>query len=460
MLAGPVRNRQEKGAKDMARLFGTDGVRGIANEALTPEIAFRLGEAAGYFFGEEGSSKIVIGKDTRTSGDMLEAAMVAGITSAGADVLLCGIVPTPAVAYFTRMCGASGGIVISASHNPPEYNGIKFFGPDGFKLSDGMEKRIEDFVAEGGNGKRPLGDGIGRVRHVDDATSRYVSHVMDTIDVDLEGLTVAVDCGHGAASITTPRALKELGAKVIAVNCDFDGAQINVGCGSTDLTMLRELILTHKVDIGIAHDGDADRVIAMDERGNVVDGDTLLAVCATHLHSKGALPEATVVATVMSNLGFQVAMQNQGVRVLQAKVGDRYVLEEMRASGANLGGEQSGHIIFLEHNSTGDGLVAALQLASVMKERTLPLSELTKVMERYPQVLTNVRVRDTGSLAGNEAINEAVCSVESVLDGNGRVLVRASGTEPLVRIMVEAQDEDLAGRSAASIARVVERELG
>ncbi len=443
----------------MARLFGTDGVRGIANQALTPEIAFRLGEAAGYFFREDDRSKIVIGKDTRTSGDMLEAAIVAGITSAGADALLCGIVPTPAVAYFTRACKASGGIVISASHNPPEYNGIKFFGPDGFKLPDEMEKRIEDFVADGGPEKRPLGDGVGRVRHLEDATTRYVSHVADTIEVDLDGLTVAVDCGHGAASITTPRALKELGAKVIAVNCDFDGAKINVGCGSTDLTMLRELILTHKVDIGIAHDGDADRIIAMDELGNLVDGDTLLAVCATHLHSKRTLPEATVVATVMSNLGFQVAMEKQGIRVLQAKVGDRYVLEEMRASGATLGGEQSGHIIFLEHNTTGDGLVAALQLASVMKERALPLSKLAQVMERYPQVLTNVRVRDTGALSGNEAINEAVRSVEAVLSGSGRVLVRASGTEPLVRIMVEAQDEELARRSAASIEKVVEREL-
>ncbi|MDP2401935.1 MAG: phosphoglucosamine mutase, partial [Actinomycetota bacterium] len=378
----------------MTRLFGTDGVRGVANVELTPELAFRLGEAAGHFLGDKGMGHIVVGKDTRRSGDMLEAALVAGICSGGADALVCGVVPTPAVALLTRELAADGGVVISASHNPPDYNGIKFFSREGFKLPDDLEDEIEEFTRRERDWQRPTGASIGRVRVIEGAAARYVAHAVDSIDVDLEGLTVAVDCGHGAASVATVDALKELGAKVVALNCDFDGMDINVGCGSTDLSALSALVASHDVDLGIAHDGDADRVLAVDETGREVDGDIIMAICAAHLHESGRLRGGTVVGTVMSNMGFEVAMRERGINVIKTKVGDRYVLEQMQSSGAILGGEQSGHIIFMEHNTTGDGLVTALQLAAVMKRTDLPLSELRQVMRRYPQVLRNVTVRD------------------------------------------------------------------
>ncbi len=444
----------------MTRLFGTDGVRGIANVELTPEIVFRLGEAAGHFLGDKGRGRIVVGKDTRRSGDMLESAFVAGICSGGADALVCGVIPTPAVAYLTRRLEADGGVVISASHNPPLYNGIKFFSRDGFKLPDDLEDEIEEFTHGAREWERPTGAAIGRVRRVKGAAGRYIAHAIDSIDVDLEGLTIAVDCGHGAAAVTTVDALKELGAKVIALNCDYDGMDINAGCGSTDLTALSELVATHDVDLGIAHDGDADRVLAVDETGREVDGDVIMAICATHLHARGALRGATVVGTVMSNMGFEVAMRDHGINVIKTKVGDRYVLEQMQASGAVLGGEQSGHIIFMEHNTTGDGLVTALQLASVMKERDMPLSELRRIMRRYPQVLRNVTVRDKALLATSAAVADAIHATERELGDTGRVLVRASGTEPLVRVMAEAAEESVAIAVVERLIEVVKRELG
>jgi phosphoglucosamine mutase len=444
----------------MTRLFGTDGVRGIANVDLTPELAFRLGEAAGHFLGDKGRGRIVVGRDTRRSGDMLEAAMVAGICSGGADALVAGVVPTPAVAYLTRELGADGGVVISASHNPAPYNGIKFFSRDGFKLPDELEDEIEEFTVSERDWERPTGAGVGRMIPVNDAVQRYVAHAIDAIDGDLTGMTIAVDCGHGAASVATPRTLKELGATVISLNCEWNGMDINDGCGSTDMGPLAELVRSHDVDFGIAHDGDADRVLAVDDLGNEVDGDMIMAICAVHLKEQGMLPADTVVSTVMCNLGFEVAMREHGINVIKTKVGDRYVLEQMRASGAVLGGEQSGHVIFMEHNTTGDGLITALQVAAAVKRSGRPLSELRGVMTRYPQVLVNVPVKDKGRLGASSAVAAAVHRAEEELGESGRVLVRASGTEPLVRVMAEAADGDAAAAVVERLVEVVKAELG
>lgn len=443
----------------MTRLFGTDGVRGIANAELTPELAFRLGEAAGHFLGDHGRGRIVVGRDTRRSGEMLEAALVAGLMAGGADALVMGIVPTPAVALLVREMEADGGVVISASHNAPEYNGIKLFSRDGFKLPDELEDEIESFCTTERDWDRPTGAGVGRMVRIDDALERYIAHCVDAIDVDLTGLTVAVDCGHGASAIATPEAFRQLGAKVIAINTDFDGMDINVGCGSTNLEPITKIVRDHEVDLGIAHDGDADRVLAVDEVGAEVDGDAIMAVCAARMHDLGKLPLDTVVSTVMCNLGFEVAMRERGITVIKTKVGDRYVLEQLQTSGAVLGGEQSGHIIFLEHNTTGDGLVTALHLAAVMQETGLPLSELRRVMRRYPQVLVNVPVADKARLATSAAISEAIQAAETELGDSGRVLVRPSGTEPLVRVMAEASDEVSASRIVEQLVAVVKAEL-
>ena len=438
----------------MSRLFGTDGVRGVANAELTPELAFKLGEAAGHFLGDKGRGRIVVGRDTRKSGELLESALVAGLLAGGADALVCGIVPTPAVALLVRERGADGGVVISASHNPPEYNGIKLFSRDGFKLPDELEDEIEAFCSDERNGwVRPTGEGVGRIELLGDALERYVVHCTGTIDVDLTGLRIAVDCGHGASGIATPEALRRLGAKVVVVNAESNGLDINVDCGSTNLGLIAGMVTDHEVDLGIAHDGDADRVLAVDETGAEVDGDAIMAICAAHRFERGALAHDMVVSTVMCNLGFEIAMRERGINVVKTKVGDRYVLEQMLTSGATLGGEQSGHIIFLEHNTTGDGLVTALQLAAVMRESGLPLSELRRVMRRYPQVLVNVPVADKARLATSSAITEAIHAAEAELGESGRVLVRPSGTEPLVRVMAEAAD----GKTAASIVgRLVE----
>ncbi|MFU8891238.1 MAG: phosphoglucosamine mutase [Anaerosomatales bacterium] len=443
----------------MTRLFGTDGVRGIANADLTPELAFRLGEAAGHFLGDKGRGRIVVGRDTRRSGEMLEAAMVAGLCSGGADALVAGIVPTPAVAYLTREFGADGGVVISASHNPAPYNGIKLFNRDGFKLPDELEDEIEEFIVSEREWERPTGAGVGRSIKVDDAVARYVAHAVDAVDRDLTGMTIAVDCGHGAASVATPRALKELGATVVSLNCEWNGMDINDGCGSTDLGPLTEMVKSHQVDFGIAHDGDADRVLAVDGNGEEVDGDLIMAICAVQMKEQGLLAGDTVVSTVMCNLGFEVAMREHGINVIKTRVGDRYVLEQMRSSGASLGGEQSGHVIFLEHNTTGDGLVTALQLASAIRRSGSPLTQLRTVMKRYPQVLVNVEVKDKGLLGASAAVAAAVREAEEALGDTGRVLVRASGTEPLVRVMAEASDGDVAAAIVERLVEVVRTEL-
>lgn len=455
----------------MARLFGTDGVRGVANVDLTCELAYRLGQASVAFMGKT----IVLGKDTRKSGDMLEAAVVAGITSAGGDALLAGVIPTPAVALLTRELYADGGIVISASHNPPEYNGIKFFDAQGFKLPDAVEDEIEQFIAEGGlegavervlkqgeEASMPAGALVGVAVEVEDACEMYIDHVVNSIQaqgIDFSGLHVALDTGHGASSLTSAEALRRLGAEVTVINDDFDGNDINVECGSTHLGPLSELMAESGADVGIAHDGDADRVMMLAVDGTEIDGDMMEAVLAVDLKNRGCLPGNVAVSTVMTNLGFVHAMREAGIEVLQTKVGDRYVLEAMREGGYVLGGEQSGHMILLEHNSTGDGLMTACQFLAAVRRSEKPVEEAIKVMTRFPQTLINVRVKDKHALDGNEAIWDAVRTAEEAMGDSGRVLVRTSGTEPLVRVMVEAETQDVADAHARTIADVVEAQL-
>lgn len=438
------------------RLFGTDGVRGVANVDLTPELAFRLGMGAVSILGP----RIVVGRDTRRSGTMLESALQAGIMAAGGTPLCAGVIPTPAVALLTCVHKADGGVVISASHNPPEYNGIKFFGPDGMKASDEAEDALADFAqgAYAGQVFEP-GLGVGKLEKLKDAREAYINHAIDGIDVRLDGLKVAVDCAHGASCHTTPEALERLGAEVFAFNADFDGMDINVGCGSTHLEPLRAKVAEVGADLGVAHDGDADRVLFVDASGNEVDGDRVLAICATDMKARGKLACDEVVSTVMCNLGFVRAMGEAGIEVAQTAVGDRYVLQRMLTDGAVLGGEQSGHIIFLEHNTTGDGLVTALQLMAVMKRSGKSLAELAGVMRRFPQALVNVRTARKDEHASNPAVRAAVEGEVAALGDAGRVLVRASGTEPLVRVMVEAATEELAFGCAERIAAVVREQL-
>ena len=438
----------------MARLFGTDGVRGVANTQLTCDLAFKLGQAAVAFQG----TTILIGKDTRLSGDMLESSVAAGIMSMGGTALLAGIIPTPAIALLVRELHCDGGIVISASHNPPEYNGIKLFDGQGFKLPDAVEDEIEAFVARGGAAadELPAGDAV------EDACELYVAHAVSTVadeGIDFAGLKVALDVGHGASCMTSPEALRRLGAEVAVINEEFDGTDINVRCGSTHLEPLRELVAATGADVGIAHDGDADRVMLVDAEGNEIDGDVVEAVCALDLKERGLLAGNTAVSTVMCNLGLAHAMRDAGIELVQTKVGDRYVLEAMRAGGFVLGGEQSGHMIFLEYNSTGDGLVTALQFLAACRRRGKSIAEAAAVMTRFPQTLVNVHVNDKHAVDGNAAVQAAVSAAEAELGDSGRVLLRPSGTEPVVRVMVEAASAEEADRHARAIADVVEREV-
>lgn len=463
----------------MARLFGTDGVRGIANVELTNEIAYRLGQAAVVFLGKT----IIVGKDTRLSGDMLEASMVAGITSAGGTALLAGVIPTPAIALLVRKLSAAGGAVISASHNPPEYNGIKLFDSLGYKLPDALEDRIEAFINDGGLEGRaqvsaqnaeaasskdaddefanmPSGSDLGFAVQLKDALDIYIDHAVDSIlsqDMDFAGMRIALDTGHGASSLTSPAALRKLGAIVDVINDDFDGFDINVGCGSTHLEPLMDLVKRTGADLGIAHDGDADRVMMVSPSGREIDGDIVEAVCAIDMKGRGVLANDTVVSTVMCNLGFTHAMRDAGIEVVQTKVGDRYVLEEMRANGYSIGGEQSGHMILLEHNSTGDGLMTAVQFIAAVKRSGKDVDEAIDVMKKYPQVLINVRVSDKQAVSESSEVLAAVRSAEGELGENGRVLLRPSGTEPVIRVMVEASTQEDAERHAKAIAAVVEK---
>ena len=444
----------------MARLFGTDGVRGVANKELTCDMAFKLGQAAVAFKGRT----ILVGKDTRLSGDMLESAVAAGILSMGGTALLAGIIPTPAIALLTRELHCDGGIVISASHNPPEYNGIKIFDGQGFKLPDAVEDEIEAFMARGGasTDELPSGDEVGVAVPVEDAAEMYIQHAVSTATddgINFDGMKIALDVGHGASCMTSPEALRRLGADVTVINEDFCGTDINVKCGSTHLEPLRDLIAQTGAEVGIAHDGDADRVMLMDADGNEIDGDMVEAVCAIDLKQRGKLAGDTAVSTVMANLGLTHALRDAGINLIQTKVGDRYVLEAMREGGYVIGGEQSGHTIFLEHNSTGDGLVTAIQFLCACKRAGKTAGEAAKTMTRFPQTLINVRVNDKHAVEGNAAVAEAVASAEEALGEDGRVLLRPSGTEPVVRVMVEAADQAQAEAHAKAIAEVVEREI-
>ncbi len=444
----------------MAKLFGTDGARGVANTALTCEVAYHLGQAAVHFMGKT----IVVGKDTRLSGDMLEAALEAGIMSAGGTALGLGIIPTPAVALLTRELHADGGAVISASHNPPEYNGIKFFDAQGFKLPVALEEEIESFVAAGGlhGDQKPAGDEVGTVIPVEEGVELYIDHAVRCITdqgIDFSKWKIALDTGHGASSLTTAKALRRLGAEVVAINEDFDGTDINVECGSTHLGPLKQLVAETGAQLGIAHDGDADRVLFVAADGSEIDGDMVEAVCALDMKQRGELVGDTVVSTIMCNLGLVHAMRDHGIEVLQTPVGDRHVLEAMREGGFMIGGEQSGHTIFLKHNSTGDGLVTACQFLAACERKGCCASEAAQVMTRFPQELINVRVKDKDAWGSNPEITHAIEAATAELGDSGRVLVRTSGTEPLVRVMVEAADDADALRHCKNIAEVVEREL-
>ncbi len=441
------------------RLFGTDGVRGIANVDLTPERAFRLGRAAASVLGEQRRGRFLIGRDTRASGVMLEAALTAAICSVGSNVLRGGILPTPAVAYLAQLHAATAGIVISASHNPVEDNGIKFFARDGFKLPDAVEDQIEASL-DRNDLPRPGGLLVGGAEDLLDAGDVYVDYLCGMGAAPLAGLRVLVDCAWGAAWAVAPALWRRLGATVIPLHAQPDGGRINVGCGSTHPEVLQRTALDHGVDVGFAHDGDADRVIAVDETGRIIDGDAIMGVCGLHLHRLGRLAGNRVVATVMSNLGLEVALHRAGVTLDRTAVGDRYVLERMREIGATLGGEQSGHVIFLEHATTGDGLLTAVQIVNVMMETNKRLSELAAPIERYPQVLRNVAVANRDRFSGQAKIQEAIADVERTLGGRGRVLVRPSGTEPLVRVMVEAEDLDEAQALAGQLAGVIAQTLG
>lgn len=449
----------------MGRLFGTDGVRGIANLELTAELAYKLGQAGAYVLTAETkhTPKILVGMDTRISGDMLEAALVAGICSVGAQVVTLGVVPTPAVAYLTRLYGADAGVVISASHNPFEFNGIKFFNSKGYKLSDEIEERIESIILDNSEAIiLPTGKEIGKRTVVETSTDDYVNFIKSTIDGDLKGLKVAIDCANGAAYQVAPLALFELGAQVSVINNEPDGININSGCGSTHMEKLQKFVVENGADIGLAFDGDADRVLAVDEKGRIIDGDQIMAIIGLELKKKSLLTDNTVVVTVMTNLGFEIMAKREGLSIVKTKVGDRYVLESMLEKGCQLGGEQSGHIIFLQHNTTGDGLLTGVQLLRVLKNSGRKISELASVMQVLPQVLKNAKVSNENKYKYLE--DEIICKLcndlECEFSGEGRVLIRPSGTEPLVRVMIEGKDQNYITKRALELATIIEERLG
>lgn len=445
----------------MGRLFGTDGVRGLANSDLTADLALRLSIAAAQVLAVSsaavGSTRptAVVGRDPRASGEMLQAAVTAGLSSAGIDVLDVGVLPTPAVAYLTGLLDASLGVMISASHNAMPDNGIKIFAAGGHKLGDDAEAAIEAALSGGVQQKLPTGAGIGRVRRVDDAAALYIKHLDTALSQSLTGLAVVVDCANGAASEVGPIAYRAAGATVIAISADPDGLNINEGCGSTHLENLQKAVVEHGADLGLAHDGDADRCLAVDETGAVIDGDAIMAVLAVAMHESGELVDNTLVATVMSNLGLHVAMRAAGIDVVTAAVGDRYVLEELRAGGYSLGGEQSGHVVFPEFGTTGDGVLTGLRLLARMAQTGRSASDLAATMTALPQVLVNVKVGDKAAVAAASSVVTAVADAERVLGDAGRVLLRPSGTEQLVRVMVEAADLDVARKLADDLAEAV-----
>ncbi len=445
----------------MARLFGTDGVRGIANEELTPLMAMQLGQAGAYVLSKENAHKptIMVGCDTRISGDMLANALMAGACSVGANCVFVGVIPTPAVAYLTRKYKVDAGVVISASHNPVEFNGIKFFDGNGFKLPDALEDEIEELLKNNMQGvKFPIGPGVGKIKYRTDAKEEYVNKAIQSVNVDLSGLKIVVDCAEGASYYTSVEALKELGGNIVSIHNNPDGTNINANCGSTHMEELQARVVYEKANVGLAFDGDADRMLAVDENGNIVDGDQIMAIVGNYMRSQGKLKNDTIVATVMSNLGFFLMAEKENLKVEQTKVGDRYVLERMKEIGASLGGEQSGHVIFLDENTTGDGLLSALHLLQVMVETGKPLSELATIMEVLPQALVNAKVANHKKDKYMEfpEIAQAIQDLENKYAGEGRVLIRPSGTEPLVRVMIEGKDINVIKEDAEVLAKLIQ----
>jgi len=449
----------------MGRLFGTDGVRGIANSELTADLAYKLGQAGAYVLTAETKHipKILVGMDTRISGQMLEAALVAGICSVGAEAICLGVIPTPAVAYLTRHYKADAGVVISASHNPFEFNGIKFFDNNGYKLPDAIEDKIEAIIRENCDKlPKPIGSAVGIKSVKDTALDDYISFVCSTVDCNLSGLKIAVDCANGAAYKAAPMALRLLGAEICVINDNPDGININKDCGSTHMEALQKYVSECGADVGVAFDGDADRMLAVDEKGNIIDGDQIMAITGLELKKRGKLNKNTIVVTVMTNMGFDIMARREGINVAKTKVGDRYVLEEMLEKGYSLGGEQSGHVIFLEHNTTGDGLLTALQLLSILKTSGKKLSDLASVVQPLPQVLRNAKVNNGKKYdyLKDELIASMCSKLEEEFDGEGRVLIRPSGTEPLIRVMIEGKDQQYITEKAEVLVKLIEERLG
>ncbi len=449
----------------MRKLFGTDGIRGVANlEPMTSETAMKLGRAAAYLFKRRsGRHQIVIGKDTRLSGYMLESALTSGICSMGVDVLLVGPMPTPAIAFLTRSLRADAGVVISASHNPCQDNGIKFFSSDGFKLPDELETRMEALITSDEiQHLRPTADEVGKAYRIDDAEGRYIEFVKRSLprDLDFQGFRIVVDCSHGAAYKVSPKVLRELGATVWVIGDEPDGTNINDGCGAVHPERLQQAVREHHAHIGIAHDGDADRAIFVCEQGRIIDGDHVMAMMALDLQERELLKRRTVVGTVMSNFGLELALAKAGIALVRTAVGDRYLIERMVADGYNFGGEQSGHFIFLDHNTTGDGLISALQVVALMKRTGRSLSDLAQCMTAVPQILLNIRVNGKPDLDRVPELTQAIRTGEATLNGTGRVLVRYSGTEPVLRIMVEGAEASLIRTVADNLSAVVQRHLG
>lgn len=450
----------------MGRIFGTDGARGVANTELTCELAMNIGRAAAIVLAEEGNDrpKIVIGKDTRLSSDMLESALIAGLCSVGADAVSLGVVPTPAVAYLVKKYNADAGIMISASHNPFEFNGIKVFSKTGYKLPDALEEEIEALVLDKADFSEYLkkGDELGKLSIKENAAQDYIEHVKSTVNMKLDGLNVAFDCSNGSAAKTAKSLFEQLGVNCVMINDTPDGVNINDNCGSVHLEGLCKYVKENNMDLGIAFDGDADRCLAADNNGNPIDGDFLMAICASDFKSRGKLKKDTVVGTIMTNLGFTKFCEPSGLNFVSTKVGDRYVLEEMLKNGYNFGGEQSGHIIFLDYATTGDGQLTAAQLLKILKSSGKKLSELSKIMKKYPQVLENVCVTNEGKnrFYTDEVVNEAIEKAREYFNNApGRIVVRISGTEPIIRVMLEGENEEKIKKLAKEVAAVVKERL-
>jgi len=464
LTAPASRSLEEEANRVTRKLFGTDGIRGVANvDPMTGELALQLGRAIAYLFREvKGKHRIVVGKDTRLSGYMLETAMASGICSMGADVMLVGPLPTPGIAFITTSMRANAGVVISASHNPYYDNGIKIFSRDGFKLPDEMEHRIEQLILSNNlHSLRPTASEVGKAHRIDDAVGRYIVFLKHTFpnDLTLDGLRIVLDCANGAAYRVAPTVLEELGAEVIPIGVEPNGENINAACGSLHPELMSRLVIDKGADIGMALDGDGDRIVFVDRQGKEVDGDHILAICGLQLLSEGRLKKQTLVTTVMSNMGLEKAIQKAGGKVIRTKVGDRYVVEEMVRGDYNLGGEQSGHTIFLDHNTTCDGILTALQVLAIMKRQERSLDDLAKVMEPFPQVLYNVEVKAKRELSEIPEVNQKVEEIEKALGHSGRILIRYSGTEPILRIMVEGEDEARLHKFAQEIVEEVRKHL-